>query len=62
VPIDESSKKYTAFVIPDGHYKFNRVPFGLCNSLAVFQKYIIEVFKELFILSYMDDLMISSDD
>ena len=46
VSIEENSMKYTAFVIPNGHYEFMRVPFGLCNSPAVFQKFINAVFKE----------------
>lgn len=28
IPITESSKNYTAFVTNDGHYEFNRMPFG----------------------------------
>lgn len=47
VPVDESSKKYTAFVIPDGHYEFAKMPFGLCNAPAVFQKFINAVFRDL---------------
>jgi hypothetical protein len=62
VPLDESSKKYTAFVVSDRDYKFNKVPFGLCNSSAVFQKFINAVFKELIkdrvVLIYMNDLIV----
>lgn len=36
VPIDKNSQKYTAFIVPDGHYEFLKVPFGLCNSPSVF--------------------------
>lgn len=40
VSIDENSVKYTAFVLPERSLKvlkrFLKVPFGLCNSLAVF--------------------------
>lgn len=42
------------------------MPFGLCNSPAVFQKFINAVFKELIsqgvVLTYMDDLIIPSQD
>lgn len=66
VPMDEQSRKFTAFIVPDGHYEFLRVPFGLCNSPAIFQRFINIVFKKLIqdkvILTYMDDLIISSID
>jgi len=43
-----------------------RVPFGLCNSPSVFQRYINAIFRELIrdkvVLVYMDDLIILSDD
>lgn len=66
VSIEEQSRKYTAFIIPDGHYEFLRVPFGLCNSPAVFQRFINIVFRDLIrakiMLTYMDDLIIPSSD
>lgn len=66
VKMDESSRKYTAFIVPDGHYEFLRVPFGLCNSPAVFQKFVNSVFRDLMresvLLAYMDDLIIPSND
>lgn len=64
VPIEESNRKYTAFIVPDGHYEFLKTPFGLCNSPAIFQKYINAIFRELISeevgLTYLDDLIILS--
>lgn len=64
VPLEESSRKHTAFVVPDGQYKFLKVPFGLCNSPSVFQRFIRAVFRELIaakvVVTYMDDLIIPS--
>lgn len=64
VKVAEESQKYTSFVVPTGHYEFMRMPFRLCNSPAVFQKFINAVFKDLIfegvVLTYMDDLIISS--
>lgn len=60
------SRKYTAFVVPDGHLEFKRLPFGLCNSPAVFQRYVNVVLRELItdgiVLVYMDDIIIPSVD
>jgi len=47
VYMNEQSRKVTAFIVPDGHYEFLRVPFGLCNSPAVFQRFINAVFQDL---------------
>ncbi|XP_015596320.1 uncharacterized protein LOC107268244 [Cephus cinctus] len=62
VPIEESSIKYTAFVTPDGQFEFLRVLFGLCNSPAVFQRFVRAVFQRLIndgtVLAYLDDLII----
>lgn len=45
VHVDEASKKYTAFIVPDGQYEFCKVPFGFCNSPPTFQRYINVAFK-----------------
>nr|XP_012220525.1 PREDICTED: uncharacterized protein K02A2.6-like [Linepithema humile] len=39
VPVEETSVKYTAFVVSNGQYEFLRMPFGLSTSPAYFQKY-----------------------
>jgi len=66
VPLDKDSIKYTAFIVPDGHYEFLKVPFGLCNSPSVFQRFINNIFKnairEKIVLTYLDDLIIPSVD
>lgn len=62
VRMDEASVKYTSFIVPDGQYEFLRVPFGLCNSPSVFQRFINAVFRNLTkrktVLVYMDDLIV----
>jgi len=64
VRMDESSVKYTSFIVPDGQYEFLRVPFGLCNSPAVFQRFINVIFRDLMkrkiVLVYMDDVIVLS--
>lgn len=63
VPVDQDSVDKTAFVTPDGHYEFLRMPFGLCNSPSVFQRLMTNVLgslKNSVAFSYMDDVIIPS--
>jgi len=65
VPANENSRKYTAFVTHSGQYQFLKVPFGLCNSPAVFQRFINEIFSNMTVkgiaLPYIDDLVIPAN-
>lgn len=65
VLLDKDSRKYTSFIIPDGQYEFLRAPFGLCNSPAVFQRFMNVIFSDLIknkiVLTYMNDLIIPSE-
>ncbi|CAH2109089.1 unnamed protein product [Euphydryas editha] len=61
VPIAEESKHWTAFVTPDGHYEYNRMPFGLANAPAVFQRMMNHVLGQVRFNKatvYLDDLLI----
>ena len=64
VEVDEEIQNYLSFVVLGGQYEFTKVPFGLCNSPAVFQKFINAIFRNLItkgtVLTYMDDLIIPS--
>ena len=64
VEVDKNSRKYTSFIVPNGQYEFLKVPFGLCNSPSVFQRFINLVFRELLakkvVLIYIDDIIIPS--
>ncbi|GFS70735.1 transposon Tf2-8 polyprotein [Trichonephila clavipes] len=40
VDVDEDCRKYTFFIVPDGQFEFNKVPFGLSTSPGVFQRYV----------------------
>ncbi|GFS86154.1 retrovirus-related Pol polyprotein from transposon 412 [Trichonephila clavipes] len=35
VDVDEDCIKYTYFIVPDGQFEFNKVPFGLSTSPGV---------------------------
>lgn len=66
VSIAKDSQKYTAFIVPDGHFAFLKVPFGLCNLPSVFQRFINATFRDAIhneiVLTYLDDLIIPSID
>lgn len=66
VPVDEDSRKYTAFVTPSGQYEFLATPFGLSTSPTVFQRYINNIFRDLIekkvVVVYIDDLLIPAKD
>lgn len=61
--MSEASRLITAFVTPDGHFEFNRMPFVLVNMPLTFQKTINSIlgnvrFKNA--LAYMDDVVVLS--
>ena len=63
IEIGENSKHYTAFVTNEGHYGFNRTPFGLVNVPDVFQAIMNEIAKRMVpgeLLVYLDDVIVSS--
>lgn len=63
IPISEDSKFKTAFVTPDGQFEFNRMPFGLANAPAVFQRAVNMVLGNSrydTALAYMDDILVPS--
>lgn len=59
------SVQYTAFVTPGGQYEYVKMPFGLRNAPAVFQRFInmvLEPFiKDGSIVVYMDDVTLATD-
>ena len=64
VEVEESHKQRTAFTVgPLGFYEFNRLPFGLANSPATYQRFMEEVLGDLHLeicFFYLDDLIIFS--
>ncbi|KAJ2937269.1 hypothetical protein O0L34_g18671 [Tuta absoluta] len=64
IPIAPDFIEKTAFVTPDGQFEFLRMPFGLCNAPAVFQRAInaaLKPFLDDFVLIYIDDVVIFSE-
>ena len=63
VPIKEEHKERTGFSVPQGHYEFNRPPFGLSKSPSNFQRLMDIVLKSLVGTEcwvFIDDVIIFS--
>ena len=59
--MDPEAKKWTAFKSHMGNYEFNRMPFGLCNAGATFQRAMEKLLINLdFAGAYIDDIMVHS--
>lgn len=62
VPLDEDSKRKTAFITPQGKFQFCRMPFGLCNAPAVFQRMMDVILADCpQAAAYIDDIVITSN-
>lgn len=63
IPLAKESRKFTSFITPDGQWEYSRVPFGLANAPAVFQRTIYKLLGNLRfeeVLTFMDDLLLPS--
>lgn len=63
IKVDSESRPYTAFVTPNGHYQFTRVPFGLTNSPAVFMRamsHVVRGMNKKNVMVFMDDILIAT--
>lgn len=61
LPLEDSSRDYTAFSTPRAHWRFRRLPFGLKNAPAQFQKEmqtILHGFAREQLVVYLDDILL----
>ncbi len=67
VGVPEEKKYTTAFATPDGLFEFNRMPFGLCNAAATFQRLMSKVLGRIesklgnLEQCYIDDIVIATN-
>ncbi|GJX04033.1 reverse transcriptase domain-containing protein [Tanacetum coccineum] len=61
IPIDHNDKEKTTFTCPFGTYAYRRMPFGLCNASATFQRCMLAIFHDMIEESvevFMDDFSV----
>lgn len=64
IPIVPKDKEKTTFTCPYGTFSYRRMPFGLCNELAKFQRCIMSIFDEFIkdiIEVFMDNFSVFGD-
>ena len=63
VEVEPTSREKTAFISPFGKFEFTRMPFGLRNAPAIFQRLMEVVLRECYSFSapYIDDIIVFSN-
>ena len=64
IHIAPEDQKKTTFTCPFGTYAYKRIPFGLCNAPATFQRCMMSLFSDLIedcMEVFMDDFSIYGD-
>ena len=62
IPMEENSKKYTAFAFNNKLYQFKMMPFGLVAAPQTFQRLMESILGHLdFVECYLDDVIIFSE-
>ena len=64
IAMDERDQEKTAFATPMGMYEYTRMPFGLCNAPATFQRLLQRCLGDKCyqtVLCYLDDVLVFSE-
>jgi hypothetical protein len=64
IVINPEDQEKITFTCPFGTYAYKRMPFGLCNAPATFQRYMMSIsfdYVERIIEVFMDDFMVYGD-
>ena len=74
IPVKKEHQDLTSIITPFGLYKFVRMPYGLCNASATFQRYMDHILRGLSrknddgsktpiqVFCFIDDILIASED
>ncbi|XP_037496946.1 uncharacterized protein LOC119371237 [Jatropha curcas] len=61
IPVAPEDQEKTTFTCPFGTFAYQRMPFGLCNALATFQRCMVSIFSDFveeIIEVFMDDFTV----
>ncbi|GJX51881.1 reverse transcriptase domain-containing protein [Tanacetum coccineum] len=64
IPINPIDQEKTTFTCPFGTYAYRRMPFGLCNAPATFQRCMLAIFHDMIeesVKVFMDDFSVFGD-
>ncbi|KAH9671201.1 hypothetical protein KPL70_017267 [Citrus sinensis] len=64
IPIASKDQEKTTFTCPFGTFAYRRMPFGLCNAPATFQRCMLSIFSDMverFLEVFMDDFSVFGD-
>ncbi|GKA16858.1 reverse transcriptase domain-containing protein [Tanacetum coccineum] len=64
IPISPEDQENTTFTCPYGTFAYRRMPFGLCNAPAIFQRCMMAIFHDMvedFMKVFMDDFSVFSN-
>ena len=65
IPIHPDDQEKTTFTCPYGTFAYRRMPFGLCNAPATFQRCMMSIFTDMikdFMEVFMDDFSVYGSD
>ncbi|VVA34742.1 PREDICTED: LOW QUALITY PROTEIN, partial [Prunus dulcis] len=61
IEISLEDQEKTTFTCPFGTFAFRKMPFGLCNAPATFQRCMISIFSDMiekYLEVFMDDITV----
>ena len=67
IPVRKADRHKTAFVCELGLFEWRRMPFGMCNASATFQRSIARALRNIvnregsMVMAYIDDIVIATE-